>query len=258
MARSSLKIMRDTVHALIMREINTRFGSSKLGYFWALAEPAAQAAVLAILFSIIGRSSLSGVPVVVFMMVGLVPFKFFTKLITQLADSVDANKALLSYRQVGPLDPFCARLIIEVVTFILVFLILMVILAWFGYDVMPQDLLGLLYASLLLVYLSVGLGLVLCTITSIWEDFEKVLQMMMRPLIFVSGVFFAATMIPAQYWYVVTWNPVFHLIEMMREAMFVTYTSPVADPTYVIIVSFVINALGLMMFSVNKQRFLTT
>jgi len=257
-SRSSLQIMRDSINALIMREINTRFGSSKLGYFWALAEPAGQAVVLAVLFSLIGRNSLTGVPVVLFMLVGLVPYTFFKKLTQQLSASVSANKALLSYRQVGPLDPFFARLIIEVATFILVFFILMSILAWLDYEVWPQNLLELLMAAGLLVFLSTGLGLVFCCISVVWEDFDKVLNMMMRPLLFVSGIFYTATMIPAQYWYLLTWNPVFHIIEMMREAMFITYTSPVADSGYVLLVGFILNALGLMMFSVSKQRFLMT
>lgn len=241
-----------------MREIKTRFGSSKLGYFWALAEPAGQAAVLALLFSVIGRNSLSGVPVALFMLAALIPFKFFSKLLGQLSASVVANRALLAYRQVGPLDPFLARLTIEVVTFILVFLVLMGICGWYGYDVVPEDLLGLLHACGLLVFLSAGLGLIMCSIVVVWEDFEKLQSMFMRPLIFISGVFYAATMVPAQYWYLFTWNPIFHIMEMSRDAMFVTYTSPVADSDYVLLVSFLINAIGLMIFSVNKHRFLTT
>ena len=52
--RSSWQIMCDSVHALLMREIKTRFGSNRLGYFWAIAEPIAQAAVLGDVFPLLG------------------------------------------------------------------------------------------------------------------------------------------------------------------------------------------------------------
>ena len=258
MSRSSLQIMRDTIHALIMREIKTRFGASKLGYFWALAEPAAQAGILAALFSLIGRSSLSGVPVALFMLVALIPFKFFAKLLPQLTASVNANKGLLAYRQVAPLDPFIARLLIEIATFILVYVILMLLCAWFGMDVLPQYLLELIYASGLLVFLATGLGLILCNIMLFWEDVLKVLSMVMTPMFIISGIFFTATMIPSQYWYLFTWNPIFHVIELSREAMFVTYTSPVADPNFVLFLGLVFNSFGLMMYWLNKHRFVAS
>ena len=258
MSRSSLQIMRDTIHALIMREIKTRFGASKLGYFWALAEPAAQAGILAALFSLIGRSSLSGVPVALFMLVALIPFKFFAKLLPQLTASVNANKGLLAYRQVAPLDPFIARLLIEIATFILVYVILMAICAWFGMDVWPQDLLGLIYASSLLLFLATGLGLVLCNVMLFWEDVLKLLSMIMTPMFIISGTFFTATMIPSQYWYLFTWNPIFNVNELSREAMFVTYTSPVADADYVLFLGLIFNSLGLMLYWVNKHRFVAS
>lgn len=258
MARASLQIMRDTIHALIMREIKTRFGSSKLGYFWALAEPAAQAGVLAALFSLIGRSSLAGVPVAVFMLVALIPFKFFAKLLPQLTASVNANKGLLAYRQVAPMDPFIARLIIEMVTFIMVYVILMSLCAWFGMSVWPQDLLQLIYASGLLIFLATGLGLILCNVMLFWQDVLKVLSMVMTPMFIISGTFFTATMIPSQYWYLFTWNPIFHVIELSRDAMFITYTSPVADANYVLFLGLLFNSLGLMVYWLNRHRFVAS
>jgi capsular polysaccharide transport system permease protein len=64
--RNSWQIMCDTVHALLMRELKTRFGANRLGYFWAIADPVAQAAVMGVLFSLIGRSSVSGIDIALF------------------------------------------------------------------------------------------------------------------------------------------------------------------------------------------------
>jgi len=125
--------MRDTLHALLMRELKTRFGAKKLGYFWAVAEPAAQASIMAVMFSLIGRSSLSGVPVALFIISGILPFKFFSKLLSQLAQAVQANKSLFAYRQVTAIDPVITRLIIEAATFVVVYSIILTVMAWMGF-----------------------------------------------------------------------------------------------------------------------------
>lgn len=256
--RTSLQIMKDTVFALMMRELKTRFGAKKLGYFWAIAEPAAQASIMAIMFSFIGRNSLSGVPVALFMVSGLMPFKFFSKLMTQLAGSVKANKSLFTYRQVSIIDPLITRLIIEVVTYIIVFCIILSVMAWIGFDVEMQNFLAFLMINILLIGLGLGMGILLCVASAYWEDTGKVVGMMMMPMFLMSGIFFTATMIPQKYLYLFDWNPIFHIIELIRQAMFVSYTSPVGDWQYVAFCALVANAVGLMLYQISRQRFITS
>jgi capsular polysaccharide transport system permease protein len=257
-SRTSLRIMFDTIFALMMRELKTRFGAKKLGYFWAIAEPAAQASVVAFLFTLVGRTNLTGIPIALFLISGIMPFKFFSKLLPQLAGSVKANKALFTYRQVSILDPLVTRLIIEVITYIVVFCIILSVMGWIGYDVVMQDFLAFLMINLLLISLSLGMGILLCVASAYWEDTNKVVSMMMLPMFLISGVLYTATMIPKKYHYLIDWNPIFHVIELIRQAMFVSYTTPVGDWQYIAICALVSNAAGLMLYQVSRQRFVTS
>jgi capsular polysaccharide transport system permease protein len=256
--RTSLQIMLDTIFALMMRELKTRFGAKKLGYFWAIAEPAAQASIMAIMFSLIGRSSLSGVPVALFMISGIMPFKFFSKLLSQLSGAVQGNKALFTYRQVSILDPLITRLIIEIVTYIVVFCIILAVMAWMGFNVEMQDFLAFIMVNVLLISLGFGLGILLCVAGAYWEDTTKVVGMVMTPMFMISGIFFTATMIPQKYLYLFDWNPIFHCIELIRQAMFVSYTSPIGDWQYVAFCALAANAAGLMLYQISRQRFITS
>jgi capsular polysaccharide transport system permease protein len=257
-SRTSLQIMKDTVFALMMRELKTRFGAKKLGYFWAVIEPLAQVAIMVVMFSLIGRSSLAGVPVALFMISGIMPFRFFSKLLPQLASSVHANKALFTYRQVSIIDPLVTRLIIEVVTYIVVFCIILSVMVWSGIAVGMQDFLAFLMINVLLISLGLGMGIMLCVASAYWEDTNKIVGMLMRPMFLISGIFFTATMIPQKYIYLFDWNPIFHVIELIRQAMFVSYTSPVGDWQYVAFCALVVNAAGLMLYQVSRQRFITS
>jgi capsular polysaccharide transport system permease protein len=248
--------MYGTVHALLMRELKTRFGANRLGYFWALFDPIMQAAVIGLLFTFIGRSSLVGVPVALFIISGILPFQFFSQLLPQLSAAVQANKNLLSYKQVTAIDPILTRILIETATFIIVYTIILSFMAWLGLDVFPDDILALIAASTLLLILGIGIGLLLCSAITFWKDTGKILQIILRPMFFISGIFFCATMIPSQYWYLFSWNPIFHIIELSRDALFDSYTTPIGDWVFVSKVSFISLGLGLMTFKLCRQRFI--
>ncbi|MCH1930208.1 ABC transporter permease [Shewanella sp. A25] len=254
--RSHWQIMCDVVFALIIRELKTRFGANRLGYFWAVAEPMAQAGLMALIFSLLGRSSLSGIPVALFMLVAILPFKLFSKLLPQLAAAVDANKALLGYRQVTAIDPIISRLLIEIMTFFVVYILIMAMLAWLGFDVLPNNLLSLLIVNALTILLATGLGLMLCAATTWWKDTSKIVSMVMQPMFFISGIMFCATMIPQQYWYLLSWNPLFHVTELSRDAYFDGYQTPVGSFTYLGLWAIASFTLGLMTFRINRGRFI--
>jgi capsular polysaccharide transport system permease protein len=249
--------MCDTVHALMMREIKTRFGANRLGYFWAIAEPVAAVSVMALMFSLIGRHSVANIPVALFLLTAMLPFKLFTKLMTQLTSAVNANKALLAYRQVSAIDPVITRIIIELATYLIVYCIIFSFLAWMGFNVLPHDLLKVLAVSALVTLLSTGLGLMLCTANSYWEDVNKLVGIITLPMMIISGVMFSATMIPPQYWYLVDWNPIFHATELSRDAYFSSYVTPLGSWSYLAMTALVIFSLGLTSFYVNRLRFIT-
>ncbi|WP_338590446.1 ABC transporter permease [Shewanella khirikhana] len=256
-ARTHWKIMCDVIFALIIRELKTRFGTTRLGYFWALAEPVAQVAIMGLIFTLLGRTSIAGIPVALFLFSAILPFKLFGKLLPQLSQAVNANKGLLSYRQVNAIDPVIARVIIEVINFLLVYLVVFGFMGWLGFDVIPHDLLELLAASGLLAITAVGLGLMLCSAVTYWKDTDKVVAMVMQPMFFVSGIFFCAPMIPPQYWYLFDWNPIFHAIELSRDAFFEHYRTPVGSFEYLGLWALFCFCGGLAVFHHNRMRFLT-
>ncbi|MCL1126836.1 ABC transporter permease [Shewanella surugensis] len=248
--------MFDVIFALMMRELKTRFGNNRLGYFWAIAEPIAQVMIMGIVFSIIGRNSVSNIPIALFLFTGMLPFKLFGNLLTQLSAAVDANKGLLSYRQVTAIDPVITRIIIELVTFLLVYVLIFSVMAWLGFNAWPDNVLGLLSASTLLIIFTVGLGLILCTAISYWKDASKFTAMITRPLFFISGIFFCAVMIPPQYWHLLDWNPIFHAIELSRDSFFKAYESPVGSWFYLSFCALVSFSSGLALFHLSRQRFI--
>ena len=262
MNRTPWQITLDTQYALLFRELKTRFGAKRLGYFWAIAEPAGQVLLISVLFMMIGRNSLTGVSVMVFMLTGFLPYGMFRKMMSSVGAAATANKGLLGYRQVSPMDAVAVRFTIEIATSILVYVILLSIFGWLGVeilshmqiDVIPDRLLEVFCAFVLLALFGSGLGLMIAVGTAYWPDLSNIISIMLRPMIFISGVFYTITMIPERYWYLLAWNPVLHAIELGRDAFFESYTTPLGSWWYLGGCAICFLTVGLMMYRVSRNR----
>jgi capsular polysaccharide transport system permease protein len=67
----------------------------------------------------------------------------------------------------------------------------------------------------------------------------------------IAGMFFVITMIPTTFWPYLTWNPLLHLNEFMRDMWFASYTSPVADAGFVAEC-----ILGFLLLGLSLERFM--
>lgn len=58
--RSGITVMVAAFHALLMRELQTRFGSYRLGYLWAPLEVLAQVVIMLVIFGAVMQRVLPG------------------------------------------------------------------------------------------------------------------------------------------------------------------------------------------------------
>ncbi|WP_227105602.1 ABC transporter permease [Chromobacterium rhizoryzae] len=221
--RSGFDIMRTTVHALLLRELKTRFGKYRLGYLWALLEPVAHMAILLLVLGFIMRRAMPGVSFPVFLLSGIVPYMLFSNISLRSLNAIEANRGLFSYRPVHPLDAVLARALLESLIYVLVYLMLMSGLWLAGETIQLSQLPLLATAWLLLSLLALGCGLVFMVLGHAFKTAEKLLPILMKPLYFLSGIMFPPSLIPGDYRWLVDWNPLLHAFELMRHAILPGY-----------------------------------
>lgn len=214
--RSPLRIQRDVIYALLLRELSSRFGKSRGGFLWVLIEPMAHLVVPAILIGFIRQRLVPGVEYPVFLVYGFLPFLLFKAICLQIVDGVNAATGLLSYRQVLLMDVFIAKAMAFVVIQAIVFTIVITGLGMFGYEVMPPRPVELAGVLALCVMLAFGLGLILAAIASLIPDARPIIHVMFMPLYLVSGILFPVTRFPDEWVWWMAINPVLHLVELSR------------------------------------------
>ncbi len=89
--RSGFAVMMAALHALIMREIQTRFGSYRLGYLWAPLEVVLQVLIYLVIFGAIMQRVLPGMDYSLFLLAGIIPFYMFQKNATRALGAIKTN-----------------------------------------------------------------------------------------------------------------------------------------------------------------------
>jgi capsular polysaccharide transport system permease protein len=166
---------------------------------------------------------------------------------------VESNSGLFNYRQVKPLDAAVARLVLEAVIHLLALAVLLLGAVYLGYAVPVHDPLAALGALGLLAGLGAGLGLIACVVACRFEESKKIIPVLMRPLYFLSGIFFPLDAIPAQFQPYLLWNPILHGIELFRGSIVVVDAEIHGDFTYLGIAALVVIYAGLALF--RRDRF---
>ena len=256
--RSPWQIQRAVVLALFLREMKTRFGSKRLGYFWAILEPAAIILVFWAMFGLALRAGLPGVDYPMFLLTGMLPYQLFANTLTKSMAAFESNQGLFNYRQVKPFDALVTRCLVECLVYLMVFLILVAAGMALGFDAAIDDFLGLSLVLLLLVWFSFSMGLVCAVIGSFAENFKKVVGIVMRPLFFLSGIFFSASMLPPQYREILLLNPVLNFLELIRGHYFASFEPQGASYLYVFTWTMLSSLLGLWLYTHLKDRIVAT
>jgi capsular polysaccharide transport system permease protein len=225
-------IQLQVIHAILLREVKTRFGEHQWGYAWALIEPTIWIGTFVGMYYLMGRTTLAGLPLVSFLVTGIVTFAAFRKTSNQTVSAISGNKGLLFYPQVRPLDLVMSRALLEAATQFVVFTLLMIgavlIEGRLGFESALSTIAGLAMA----VGLGASFGLVLCGLTTLSTTVERIHGPLLRPLFWISAVFYPLDSAPSGLREVMLYNPLVHAIEMVRDGWFPGYQSRHIDPWY--------------------------
>ena len=186
-------------HALLMRELQTRFGSYRLGYLWAPLEVILQMAIMMIIFGAIMKRALPGMDYMLFLVAGFAPFFMMQKIATRSLGAVSANAGLLMYRAVRHIDVIIARSFLEMVIYFMTFVILLCGLAFFGVGFSVAHLDMVLLCWLMMFFFAFGLAMILMIVGHYGGELSKIISIIFTVLYFASGVIYSVHMVPEPY-----------------------------------------------------------
>jgi len=224
--RASTSIAWAVWKALFLREAVARLSAGRAAWVWILVEPVVHLVFLSVMVGyILQRAILMGIDSGLFITTGLLGFMIARNSATRPKDAISANVKLLAYRQVLPIDTVLVRAALEATLFIVSVLFLLggLGLLAYGYKVLPHDPLQVIVGFTTLWLSGTGLGLVFSVVSELIPGTGKLVEILFRPLYFMSGVMYPPSAIPPAYQSLFLLNPFVHGIETVRTGFFPEY-----------------------------------
>lgn len=236
-----------TITALILREMATTYGRSPGGYLWAVLEPVASVALLSVIFSLALRSPSLGSNFQLFYATGIVPLGIFTTVSGRIANAINFSRPLLAYPSVTFMDAILARFILNMLTQIMVaYLILAGIMLFYDTKVIIK-LPYIAGAMGLAGALALGIGTLNCFLFTRFPLWSQIWSILMKPIFIISCVFMTFEDLPAWAQDMMWYNPIIHVVGLMRHGFYTSYHAPYVSVAYVMGLSLLAGTFGLLL-----------
>ncbi len=250
----SLAIQLRVIHALLLREVITRYGRRGLGVLWLMLEPMLFTLGVAALWYTLKFHAVSNIPIVAFAITGYSSVLMWRNTTTRCAMAIGANRPLLYHRNVRPFDVYISRIVLEWVGATASLALLTIFFVGIEVILMPKDILLVIGGWLLLAWFSLGLALIIGVLSEISETIERTWPILVYILFPLSGAVFMVHWLPKAAQDAVLWLPMVHGVEMIRHGYFGDLVPTYESPTYFATVNLVMTLIGFWMVREISNR----
>jgi lipopolysaccharide transport system permease protein len=216
---------RELLYFLTWRDIKVRYKQTVLGVAWAILQPIFTMVIFSIFFGQLAKVPSDQIPYPIFSFAALVPWTFFANGLTQSATSLVSSANLLQ-------KVYFPRMIIPIaavlsggVDFVLAFLVLLVMMAFYG--IWPGVAVIWLPLLLLLALItSLGVGLWLTALNVQFRDVKYAIPFLVQAWLFASPIAYSSSMLSQPWRTIYGLNPMAGVIEGFRWSLLGTNTQP--------------------------------
>lgn len=226
MIRSSLSRLHEgwviqlrVIHALMIRELTTRFGRENIGFLWIMVEPLLFAGLVGAIWRFTKGPEEHGITVIAFVVTGYIPITLFRHCVSRSVAVFNANGSLLYHRQVKIIDFIVARFLIEVLGGMMAYIFIAAVLIFFNEFPIPSNI-GLFIAgwSIYAIFIF-SLCLVIAPLSEMSEVLEKFVPVTTYIMLPFSGLFYMASWMNPEMREYILMSPFVNGMEMMRKGI---------------------------------------
>ena len=267
---NNFKKYRYLLRELVVKNIKLQYRNSALGILWSFLQPLLTMVVLSVVFSnLFGRDSDKVVNYPVYLLAGRLLYEFYTQSTKRAMKSVRKNASIIKKVYVPKYIYPLSMVLSTFVTFLISLSVLAGVILFFkviNYN--PIDIsFNIVFAVLpiaVLLMLSLGVGMILCTLNVFFKDIENLydvftlLLFYLTPIVYtIERLGFEGSSWQAQ---LLKINPLYGIIETFRAAVihgteFMTYFDGTAF-VYSTVFAAVCLIVGLVMFNKNQDKFI--
>lgn len=197
---------RDLLRQMTVRHLRGQYKQSVLGYAWAFVNPLSLMLTLSFVFSVILRFESQGIPYPLFVLVGLLPWIFFSGALSSATESVVGASNLVTKvyfpREILP----TAAVFTKVVDLGAGLIILAAMMTYFGH---PPEWTAFWVPILFLIHFlfALGLSLPLAALNLFFHDVRYLVGVVLTLWFYLTPVIYPIDIVPDNYRVIYDLNP---------------------------------------------------
>lgn len=209
---------RELLLFLAWRDIAVRYKQTALGIAWALLRPLLTILVFTLVFYKLGNMPSDGMPYLILVCTALLPWQFFASAFTGASDSLIINAGMMSKVYFPRLVAPASAMIVSFVDFLLSGIILVGLMAWYGFG--PNlRLLALPLFILMTFAAAMGAGLWAASLKVKHRDLGMLIPYVVQFGLYLSPVLYSSNLIPEKWRLLYSLNPMASVIDGFRWAI---------------------------------------
>jgi len=206
---------RELIFFLAWRDVKVRYKQTIIGVAWVLLQPLAMMAVFWLIFGRIAKLESDGMPYPLFVLVALIPWQFFSRVIAESTNSLITDQRLITKVYFPRLVVPIATALTALVAFSLAMALVVALMIVFG--VVPGS--SILLLPLVIVLMNaaaLGVGFWLSALNVEYRDVMHAVPFLVQFWFFVTPVVYSTSVLPEGWGYLFSFNPMTAVVEGFR------------------------------------------
>ena len=238
---------------LVSRDFKSKYKRSILGIFWSFLNPLLTMMVQYIVFSTLFRNSIENFPV--YLLTGIVFFNFFNEAINLGMTSITGNASLIKKvympKYIYPLSRIASSMINFMLALIPLFLVILITGTKLSFAILL-----LVFDILCLVGFVTGMGLLLTTSMTFFQDTQFLWNVISMIWMYLTPLFYPESIIPNSWIHIYRLNPLYQFITFARTCI-IQGVSPQPEMYFGCVASAgIMLLLGMAVFKRYQDRFI--
>jgi len=261
---SELWHYKDLILLFVKRDFTAQYKQTILGPVWHLIQPVLMTVMFFLLFSHIASIPTDGIDPVLFYLSGITIWNYFSTCLINTSNTFVANANIFGKvyfpRLVIPLSVILSNLIRFGIQFGLLLIVIIfysvngVHSVSFGWSWLLLPLLLLLMAGI-----SLGLGVLISSLTTKYRDFSVLIGFAVQLLMYATPVVFPMSFLKDKSLAsLIVWNPLSAIVEGFRFSLFETGSFNIYSLIYPAVFMFLVLISGALVFTKVEKTFMDT
>lgn len=243
---------REFLKTNVKKDIRGKYKGSFLGILWSFVNPLLTSLIYAIVFPFILKNSQDNY--VTFVVIGILPWTFFTTVIQQGTFCILANAGILKKvyfpREILPISVAVSGLVNFMIS--LPIIIIFALISGLGLSFY-----ALLFPIIAIIEFILLLGVIFITssINVYVRDAEYIIQFFVNMLFYATPVLYSSTLFPEKYRWILNLNPMTTIINSYRDIFYYKQLPDFSMLALILLGSSLLLIIGINVFKKLERRF---